>query len=142
MKSEIGVNVFSHKSQLSTYTDREVVRPNNDTLYSAAWLELDEGPLVLEYPDMSDRYFSFEFLGTDTTVSNVIGSRTAGQEAKSVLIVGPGWRECDHSYDRVIRLPENTAWLLGRTLVDGVDDLSSATKVMKKYKLSDSVQCG
>ena len=142
MKHEIGVNVLSHKTQLSTYVDREVVRPNNDTLYTAAWLELDQGPLVLRFPDMEERYFSFQFLNGDTSVSNVIGTRSSGQQAQSVLIVGPEWKACEHNYDKVIHLPETTAWLLGRTLVDGIEDLPRATAVMNQYQLSADVQCG
>src|SRR3712207_6915906 len=30
---------------------RDVVRPNFDTLYSVAWLDLSDGPLVLHVPD-------------------------------------------------------------------------------------------
>lgn len=31
---------------------------NRDTLLTAGWLDLRQGPLVLHVPDMSDRYYS------------------------------------------------------------------------------------
>jgi hypothetical protein len=33
-----------------------VLRPNNDTLYSAAWLNLRAEPVVLTLPEIQERY--------------------------------------------------------------------------------------
>ena len=52
------VNHFWHASQLMDASYRDGGCPNNDTLYSLAWLDLTE-PLVLSHPDMGDRYFTF-----------------------------------------------------------------------------------
>ncbi|BFM17227.1 hypothetical protein R50073_34100 [Maricurvus nonylphenolicus] len=142
MHEEIGVNTLMHKSTLSTYVDRDVVRPNNDTLYSTAWLDLSEGPLVLKLPDMDERYYSFQFLNTDTSVSNVIGTRTTGQQAIDILLVGPESQACVSEFKHVVRLPENKAWLLGRTLVDGPTDLLNAVSTMEQYQLLSPATCG
>ena len=37
--------------------------PNNDTLYSLAWLDLSEEPVVSSHPDMACWYFTFELMG-------------------------------------------------------------------------------
>ena len=39
------VNLFSHSRRLLNASDRRVVTPNNDTLYTNAWLDLSHGPL-------------------------------------------------------------------------------------------------
>ena len=39
--------------------------PNNDALYSIAWIDLREEPVILTHPDMGDRYFSFEIADSD-----------------------------------------------------------------------------
>ncbi len=46
-------NVFHHATDLVDYTFTGVVSPNNDTLYSSAWLDLDEQPLILGLPDVT-----------------------------------------------------------------------------------------
>lgn len=50
------LNGFRHTRQLLTPSNREVVSPNNDTLYDNAWLDLSQGPLQIALPDMGDRY--------------------------------------------------------------------------------------
>jgi hypothetical protein len=42
---------------------KDVVSPNEDTLYGQLWADLTREPLVLKVPPIeSDRYYSFEFL--------------------------------------------------------------------------------
>src|SRR5262249_60455201 len=45
------LNLFAHARKLRGPDDRSVVSPNNDTLYSSAWLDLSSGPEVLQVPD-------------------------------------------------------------------------------------------
>ena len=46
---------------------RDIVRPNVDTLYSLAWLDMDAGPWVFELP-ASERYQVMQFLDAWTNV--------------------------------------------------------------------------
>src|SRR3546814_14209733 len=46
------VNQFTHTRRLRGPDDKEVVTPNNDTLFTNAWLDLSAGPLVIEVPVM------------------------------------------------------------------------------------------
>src|SRR5690349_10824689 len=52
------LGTFHHMRELSTPADRWVTTPNNDTLYSRAWLDLARGPVQLSIPDMHGRYYS------------------------------------------------------------------------------------
>jgi hypothetical protein len=47
-------NQFAHMYQLLGPEFTEVVGPNNDTLYSLAWLDLGTEPIVLALPDFPD----------------------------------------------------------------------------------------
>ena len=41
---------FSHASKLLDWRFTSIVSPNNDTLYSRAWLDLEPQPIVLSLP--------------------------------------------------------------------------------------------
>lgn len=49
------INTFGHVDLLATPANRDIVKPNNDTVYSGAWLDLREIPLVLSVPAMDSR---------------------------------------------------------------------------------------
>ncbi|GGN82788.1 hypothetical protein GCM10011610_34540 [Nocardia rhizosphaerihabitans] len=50
-------NQFHHIREFPDVDFRAVVRPNFDTLYSSAWLDLTRGPVRVHVPDSGDRYF-------------------------------------------------------------------------------------
>jgi hypothetical protein len=66
--------------------------PNNDTLYSVAWVDLTSEAVILSHPDMGDRYFSFQLAGMTSDNFDNVGQRTTGSKAGSFGLVGPGWR--------------------------------------------------
>ena len=57
---------------------RTVIRPNVDTLYSIAWLDLDSEPLVLTVPASEGRYFVVQFMDAWTNVFAAPCIRTLG----------------------------------------------------------------
>ena len=77
------MNQFSHVRRLADPSERTVVAPNHDTLYSLAWLDLGPGPMVFSHPDMGKRYFLFPMYSLWMPVVESPGSRTAGQGAKT-----------------------------------------------------------
>ncbi|HQR91465.1 MAG TPA: DUF1254 domain-containing protein, partial [Caulobacter sp.] len=52
------VNVLRHDRELADHTKRAVTTPNNDTLYSTAFVDLTQGPVILTIPAMGTRYYS------------------------------------------------------------------------------------
>ena len=45
------VNRFTHIPQFPRPDSRQVIRPNADTLYSSAWLDLSKEPILIHVPD-------------------------------------------------------------------------------------------
>src|SRR5262245_39793990 len=55
------LNEFSHARRLKDPSDKQVIFPNNDTLYSSAFLDLAAEPLILQVPDTNGHYYVFQF---------------------------------------------------------------------------------
>ncbi|WP_413301091.1 DUF1254 domain-containing protein [Bacillus sp. 1P10SD] len=130
------LNTFDHVRELRDDTFRTVVAPNNDTLYSRAFLDLSKGPVVLSVPKIENRYYSFQFLDAYTNSFNFVGTRTTGSKAGKYVIVGPNWKGKLAKGSKVIQSPTNMVWLLGRTLVDGGKDLENVHAIQDKYTLT------
>ena len=71
---------------------KTVVRPNLDTLYSTAFLDLSLGPLVFEMPANALRYEVMPLLDAWTHVFATPGTRTHGTRGGRYLIAGPQWQ--------------------------------------------------
>lgn len=113
------VNQFTHTHRRLGPDDREVVSPNNDTVYSNAWLDLSEGPVVICTPDMGERYWTLGLLDAWTNPFAYVGRRTTGNRAQRTLVHGPGWQgEVPADISQVVAAPGLDVWLIGRLLVD------------------------
>ena len=113
------VNQFTHTHRRLGPDDREVVSPNNDTVYSNAWLDLSAGAVVIESPDMGDRYWTLGLLDAWTNPFAYIGRRTTGNRAQRTLVHGPDWHgPVPSGVAQTIRAPGQDLWLIGRILVD------------------------
>ncbi len=118
-------NVIYHRRELADASSRSVTSPNNDTLYSAAWLDLTQGPVTATLPDVGQRYFSLQLMDMYTNNVAVLGTRTTGSAAAKFTIVGPN--DAIAASDRnVLRSPTPHVWALARVLVDGPADLDAA----------------
>ena len=129
-------NAFYHARNLLDYKATSVVAPNNDTLYSTAYLYLEKEPIVLDVPDSPGRFYVMHFMDFYTNQFAYVGSRTTGDKAGSYAIVGPGWKgELPKGLKR-IDSPTNQIWLLGRTLVTGPEDLAAVHAQQDRYHLT------
>jgi hypothetical protein len=114
-----------------------VVGPNNDTLYSLAWLDLGTEPQVLSLPDIpDDRYYVFQICDMYTFNIEYIGARTTGHKAANYLLAGPGWDgSTPEGIDGVRRTEGRFLFLLGRTAVSGVEDVPAVNALQDQYSL-------
>jgi len=129
-------NEFHHLRVFPTAAFRAVVRPNFDTLYSSAWLDLAAGPVVLRALDTNDRYFMLAMLDMWTDVFANPGKRTTGTGEQSFAVVGPGYAGELPDADGVIRAPTPWVWLIGRTQTNGPDDYAAVHAVQDGYTIT------
>jgi hypothetical protein len=130
------INQFARQDKLADPSENLIVHPNADTLYTTAWLDLADEPIILHVPDTNGRYYLIPMLDAYSNEFASVGSRATGNGEGNFAIVGPRWRgELPQGLSGVIQAPTNTAWLIGRTLVHGQEDLSAALTVTTKYQL-------
>lgn len=133
------VNLFTHTHRKLGPDDREVVSPNNDTVYSNAWLDLSEGPVVIDSPDMGDRYWTLGLLDAWTNPFAYVGRRTTGNRRQKTLVHGPRWRDGNlpEGVSQVIAAPGDDVWLIGRVLVDdSAGDIDTVRALQNQLRLS------
>src|SRR5689334_12158702 len=71
-------NTFANVPEYPPASFRGVVRPNFDTLYSVAWLDLTKEPLILSVHDTGGRYYLMPMLDMWSDVFASPGWRTTG----------------------------------------------------------------
>ncbi|MCC5994774.1 MAG: DUF1254 domain-containing protein [Oceanicaulis sp.] len=119
-----GINTIHHRRDLPQAGDDTVVRPNLDTLYSIAWLDLSSGPAVLRWPDMGERYWLLQVLDAWTDVAGAPGSRSAGSGPGLAFITGPDWDGPALPGAVHVRVSTPMAWLIGRIEVAPDEDFA------------------
>jgi hypothetical protein len=107
------LNQFGHMVVFPPPTFRAVVRPNFDTLYSIAWLDLDEDALVMTLPQ-TDRYHVYQVMDAWTEVFAAPGTRMTGSEGGRYLIAGPEWQGEAPRDMTLLRSPTPHGWIIGR----------------------------
>jgi hypothetical protein len=115
-------NHLMHVPAFPDASFRTIVRPNADTLYSTAWVDVSKEPMLLHVPDSGGRFYLLQFMDAWTETFADPGKRTTGTADKWFGIVGPDW--VGQLPQNVVRYeaPTNLIWLLGRTQTNGASD--------------------
>jgi len=129
-------NSFTHVRAFPPAEARSVVRPNFDTLYSSAWLDLTDGPVVVSTADTDGRYFLLPMMDMWTDVFASPGKRTNGTGAANFALVPPGWNGSLQQGVERIDSPTPYVWIIGRTQTNGVKDYDAVHKIQDGYKVT------
>lgn len=129
------VNVFHHRRSYPDAASRTVVRPNFDTLYSLAWLDLSEGPVVVSMPATDGRYYILPFYDMWTEVFAAPGWRTSGTEAAEWALVPSGWEGELPGGIRRIDAPATDLWIIGRIQTNGPADYANVHAIQDGMKI-------
>ncbi|MBG0796547.1 DUF1254 domain-containing protein [Methylocystis sp. L43] len=130
------MNEFHHVRTYPPAEFRDVVRPNFDTLYSIAWLDLTKEPIILSTPDTKGRYYLLPLLDMWTDVFAAPGKRTSGARAGDFAIVQQNWKGRLPAGVERIDAPTPYVWIIGRTQTNGHQDYNAVHAVQDGYKLT------
>jgi hypothetical protein len=136
------MNEFFHARSFPPAEFKTVVRPNFDTLFSSAWLDLTNGPVVVSVPDTGGRYYLLPLLDMWTDVFASPGKRTTGTNAGNFAIVPQCWNGTLPAELTRIDSPTPYVWIIGRTQTNGTGDYAAVHKVQDGYKITPLSQWG
>lgn len=129
-------NTFSHIRAYPDADFKTVVRPNFDTLYSSAWLDLSQEPQVISIPDADKRYYLLPMLDMWSDVFAVPGWRTSGTRAQHYAVIPPGWTGTIPGGVAKVDAPTSWVWIIGRTKTDGPDDYAAVHKFQDGLRIT------
>ena len=130
------MNTFSHIREFPDADFKAIVRPNFDTLYSSAWLDLTSGPVIVSAgADPDGRYYELPMYDMWTDAFAVPGQRTTGTGAGNWAVLPPGWQ--GRLPDGVSRIdaPTPYVWIIGRTQTNGPADYPTVHKIQDAFRL-------
>ena len=108
------VDAFAHFREYPPAEFKDVVKPNFDTLYSPAWLDLREEPQIVSLP-ATDLYYLAPIYDMWSDIFACPGTRTNGAVAGDFAICGPGWEGELPDGVRRLDCPTPWAWTIVRT---------------------------
>lgn len=115
--------------------DAGFTAPMADMLYSIAWLDIEEEPVILQVPDYGNRYYAICFT-TDLNInSGYIGTRVTGKKGGNYLIVSESWKGTIPEGYKVLTVTSNKVNAFVRTFVDGPTDLAIADSIRREIKI-------
>lgn len=130
------MNSFANIPAYPTADMKVVVRPNFDTLYSSAWLDLTQEPVIVSVPSTGGRYYLLPMLDMWTDVFASPGWRTTGTEAANFLIAPACWQGNVPQDVQRIDAPTPFVWIIGRIKTDGPPDYEAVHKIQAGLKVS------
>lgn len=130
-------NTYHHFTALSTPQQSPFRAPNNDTLYSTAWLDLRQEPAILTMPDTAGRYYTAHVMDLHSETLANLGQREHGTRAGTFAIVGPGWKGTLPKGVRAV-VHSNTvfATILLRVYVANPQDVPKVTALQQGFGIA------
>jgi hypothetical protein len=131
------INQFAKMPHYVRVDFTNVVRISLNSLWTTAWLDLDNEPMVLSVPDTHDRYYVFSMMNMWTDVFGSVGKRTTGTGPGAFLIAGPRWQgAAPPDIKQTYRSSTRYAWILGQTQANGPADFAAVNALQAEYTLT------
>lgn len=129
-------NMFQHLRAFPPADMREVVRPNFDTLYSTAWLDLTKEPMVISMPDTKGRYYILPVYDMWTDVFVAAGKRTSGTKAGNIALYYKGFSGKLPEGMTAVESPTPYVWIINRIQTNGPKDYAFVNGLQDGFKIT------
>jgi hypothetical protein len=122
-------------------SQREVCCPNQDVVYGAGPLALDIEPVVVQVPDIGDRFWVYQVVDLRTDSYAKLG-KMYGSKPGFYLLAGPDWKgDVPKGMNEVFRSTTNTGFICPRIFMDDTDEDRKAIQplisLIDAYPLSE-----
>jgi hypothetical protein len=135
------LNEFFIFDRLITSKDDWVVTPNEDTIYSRAFLDLRKEPIVLVIPPTTRQYW-IPISDMRHDFDAAPSWDTLGARGGAFALCAPGWQGVLPEGVQRIDMGTPLGWMLPRFAVDGDADLPAAVALQKQVRLVPLSQWG
>ncbi|KAH8671699.1 hypothetical protein BX600DRAFT_510362 [Xylariales sp. PMI_506] len=134
-------NSLIHQRTLVTADQRWVVRPNADTLYSRAFLDVSSCDLELHVPSILDRYWIwpfYDFYGNNVANFGSVGDFPSGTylvryDPDNIGVHTDGVKD---GYKAYVNLPTPYALSLTRILVESASDIPAVNALQDQLSIT------
>lgn len=124
-------NRWMHAKELATASFRQVVTPNVDTIYSQIFIDLSKDAMVLHKPAVS-RYVMFQLMNAWSDTVAILGTGGDTDDECTYLLTGPDFCGDVPSGMTQVRINTCIAWLLGRVICYGPDDMDNIYRIQEE----------
>jgi hypothetical protein len=120
-----------------TPADTAVQTPNSDTPYSWIGLDLRAEPIVISLPAIEKkRYYDVQMGDAYTYIFGYAGSRTTGNDAGNIMLVGPGWKGATPKGIKKVYVSDTDfGYVVIRTQLFDPADIDNVVKIQNQYKV-------
>ncbi len=112
--------------------------PNSDTLYFQAWYDVSQGPAIIDAPDTGGRYYNLDFVNFFSETDAHTGSRTTGDKAQQVYLVGPTWKGTAPAGMNMVRMKTDRGIVFGRVLIKGAHEVKTVSALVNAFKMAEA----
>jgi hypothetical protein len=136
------VNMFVNVPVSPSVGLKGVMHSNLDSLYSIAWLDLTQEPLIIAAPKSGARFYLLPMLDMWNNVFASPGWRTTGKQAGPFLVTPPGWAGTVPAGLSQLPAPASFVWIIGRARSSRAADYAAVQKSQAGYTVTPLSQMG
>jgi len=141
-QTKVPMYQFYHTRKVRENKLHDVASLDSDMIYSTAWLNLANDPVVLTIPASGQRFYVGGLLQGWSDVFGVVGTRATGNKKQRFLLSGPQWKGETPNGMKPLRSSTNLVWVPIRIYAAGGVEAASARSFQEGLRLTPLSQWG